>query len=45
MQLEREFYSEHDLYISDIEDAGSLLQILGLDSVFSYLIIGELILG
>ena len=37
MQLEREFYSEHDLQISDIEDAGSLLQILGLDSVSTYM--------
>ena len=37
MQLEREFYSEHDLQISDIEDAGSLLQILGADSVTTYM--------
>ena len=37
MQLEREFYSEHDLQISDIEDAGSLLHILGLDSVTTYM--------
>ena len=35
MQLEREFYSELDLYILGIEDAGSLLQILGSDSVTS----------
>ena len=33
IQLEREFYLELDLQISGIKDTGSLLQILGSDSV------------